>query len=113
MMKWMILTLLLCIVLAFSACVSTGGSYNPGVYTATAPGFGGNITVTLEVNSSKIVSINAEGPYETLGIGSVALDQLPKRMVSANSVAVDSLSGATYTCEGIIEAAKAALEQAK
>jgi len=115
-MGWMLLTMMLCAILMALSCATSGGaaaSYNPGTYTATAMGFGGNITVTIEVDSRKIISVRAEGPDETQGIGDLALDELPKRIQRANSVAVDSVSGATLTSEGILEAAAAALEKAK
>ena len=53
----------------------------------------------------------ADGPDETAGIGSKALETLPARMVETNSVAVDAVSGATVTSTAILNAAADALAQ--
>ena len=77
--------------------------------TGTAKGFGGNVTVTLTVENGVITAAKAEGADETPGVGTPALEQLPAAMVAGNTVNVDIVSGATFTSNGVIEAAKAAL----
>jgi len=86
--------------------------YVPGTYTATVKGFHGDVTVTVTVDEEKIVSITAEGPHETEGVGSRAIDQLPARIVEANSTKVDGISGATVTSNAIKRAVKEALQEA-
>ncbi len=81
-----------------------------GALTGTAEGFGGDVTVTVVMDGDKIVSVEANGPDETPGIGSNAIEQLPAKIVEANSADVDVVSGATYTSKAIIEAVKIALE---
>jgi fumarate reductase flavoprotein subunit len=81
-------------------------------YTGTAQGNGGTVTVTLMIADGTITNVKAEGPDETPGIGSKALEQLPGEMLASNSIEVDSISGATITSNAIMEAAAAALEQA-
>ena len=61
--------------------------------TATTQGFGGDVTVTVEVEDGEIVSVKAEGAGETQGVGSVAIDELPAAIVKAQSVAIDGISG--------------------
>ena len=77
--------------------------------TGTAKGFGGNVTVTLTIENGVITAAKAEGADETPGVGTPALEQLPAAMVAGNTVNVDTISGATWTSNGVIDAAKAAL----
>ena len=108
---------LFAIALALSGC-STGDKSSGGVsgtFTGTAVGMGGNsnpVTVTLTLTDSVITDVKAEGPGETEGIGSKAIDALPQEMIDSNSVNVDTVSGATITSKAIIEAATAALKEA-
>ena len=78
---------------------------------ATADGFGGAdaITVTVTLDNGKIKDVKAEGPKETEGIGSVALQKLPADMIAKNAVNVDVMTGATISSTGILKAAEAAL----
>ena len=77
--------------------------------TGTAKGFGGEVTVTLTIENGVITAAKAEGADETPGVGTPALEQLPAAMVAGNTVNVDVVAGATFTSNGVIEAAKAAL----
>ncbi len=77
--------------------------------TGTAKGFGGEVTVTLTLTDGVITEANAEGADETPGVGTPALEQLPAAMVAGNTVNVDVVAGATFTSNGVIDAAKAAL----
>ena len=77
--------------------------------TGTAKGFGGDVTVTLTIENGVITAAKAEGNDETPGVGTPALENLPAAMVAGNTVNVDAVAGATWTSNGVIEAAKAAL----
>ena len=77
--------------------------------TGTAKGFGGDVTVTLTIENGVITAAKAEGNDETPGVGTPALENLPAAMVAGNTVNVDAVAGATFTSNGVIEAAKAAL----
>jgi len=81
--------------------------------TATAAGYGGDISVTLAVEGGKLTDVVIKGANETQGIGTMAIEQMPQAMVNANSVKVDAVSGATRTSTGILKAAAAALAQMK
>ena len=67
--------------------------------TGKADGFGGPdaITVTITLEDGKIKDVKAEGPKETQGIGSVAIEKLPAEMVEKNSIKVDGMTGATFS----------------
>ncbi len=77
--------------------------------TGAAKGFGGDVTVTLTIDNGVITAAKAEGADETPGVGTPALEQLPAKMVEGNTVNVDVISGATFTSNAVIEAAKNAL----
>ena len=80
--------------------------------TATAKGFGGDVTVSVTVTDGVITEVTAEGASETEGIGSKAIDALPGQIVESNSINIDVMSGATFTSAAILEAAAAALTEA-
>ena len=78
--------------------------------TGSAQGYGGEVTVTVKVNGDDIVSVEAVGKDETNGVGSRAIDELPDKIVEADSTEVDSVSGATVTSEAIKQAVNNALD---
>ena len=95
--------------MTMAGCSSEGGSKT---YTATAKGFAGDVTVEVTVNGDKIEDVKATGENETDGIGSVALETLPKEIVEKQSVKIDVVATATMTSNAILEAATAALNEA-
>lgn len=87
-------------------------AYRDGVYTASAEGFGGPITVQVTILNNKIDSItivSAEGEtssYFTKArhvISTILDEQTPE---------VDAISGATYSSTGILNAVKSTLASA-
>ena len=83
-----------------------------GDFTATAKGFGGDVSVTLTLTDGAITGCTAEGKEETQGVGSVAIAKMPGAIAESGSIAVDGVSGATITSTAIKEAAAAALTAA-
>lgn len=80
-----------------------------GDFTATAKGFGGDVSVTLTLTDGAITGCTAEGKDETEGVGSQAIAKMPGAIAESGSIAVDGVSGATITSTAIKEAAAAAL----
>ena len=106
-MKKRIVSLILTVALLMSAaCSALADSYS-----ATSRGFGGDVTVTLTVEGDQLTDVKAEGADETAGIGSVALEELPRKMLEMNSVEVDGVTGATFTSDAVLAAAAQALSQ--
>ena len=83
-----------------------------GDFTATAKGFGGDVSVTLTLTDGAITGCTAEGKDETEGVGSQAIAKMPGEIAENGSIAVDGVSGATITSTAIKEAAAAALTAA-
>ncbi len=85
--------------------------YLDGIYTAEATGFEGQITVQVTVAEDKITDItilSAEDEEEYL---SQAKQVIPA-ILEGQSPNVDTVSGATYSSTGILNAVKLALEKA-
>ena len=75
----------------------------------SAEGFGGTITVTLTMKGDDIIKASIEGNDETPEVGGAALPELEKQLVEKDGYEIDGVSGATYTSEGVMNAAKDAL----
>ena len=81
------------------------------VYTGKATGMG-EVTAKVVVANGQIVCIDLIGENETPGIGSKAIEELPGKIVEAQSADVDGVAGATITSNAIKEAVKAAMAEA-
>ena len=103
--------------LSMAACTGGGSAEGgaSGTFTGEATGQGGPsnpVKVTLTLENGEIKDVQAEGPGETAGIGSKAIESMPGAIVASNSLDVDMVAGATVTSTAIIEAATAALAEA-
>ena len=81
-----------------------------GKVTATGVGQGieGDVVVQVTADATTLYDVQVLEQNETVGIGSVAVEQLPGAIVAANSIAVDGIASATVTSDAI----KTAVEQA-
>lgn len=77
--------------------------------TGSAEGFGGEVTVTLTTEDGKITACTLEGKDETPEIGGKALTELEQKVVDANGIEFDAVSGATVTSKAVKKAVAAAL----
>ncbi len=87
--------------------------YTAGTYSATAQGYGGDVTATVEASDSGIVSVSFTGENETPAIGGAALPQLAEAMTQAQSADVDGVTGATLTSTAAKTAAAEAIAAAQ
>lgn len=82
-------------------------------YSASAAGYGGDVTVEVTTTKDgKIGTLKVDAPMETPDIGGVAASRMAKTIVSKQSLAIDTISGATITCQAVLNAAETALKQA-
>lgn len=88
------------------------GRFVPGVYQGVGQGYGGEITVEVEVNAEDILSLSILSHSESRGVGELAFEQVPAEIIREGAPYVESVAGATLTSEGIMEAAADALKQA-
>ena len=91
----------------------TAAIYTPGTYMASAPGFGGEVVVTITVDETAILSATVEAAGETVGIGSVAAEKLAEEIMAKQSHQLDAVSGATRTSEAVKKACESCIAQAK
>ena len=92
------------------ACASSSGlKFNPGTYQGTAPGFGGDITMEVTVSSGAILSVKVISQSDTPEISKQAFERIPLAIMTGQTLAVDTVSGATLSSNGIIAATSAAL----
>ena len=82
-----------------------------GTGVGTAPGYGGDVTLTLTVENGVIVAVRVDAPGETPSFGLPAIARSRRTMLRKNSMDIDAISGATITCVAIKTAAQAAFDQ--
>lgn len=99
--------LLLC-----AGCGKSGDIYTAGVYTASAEGYSGPVTVEVEFDGSSILSVHVLSHSETVNISDRAIDEIPSQIVKAQTWDVDAVSSATFTSDAIREAVRDCLAQA-
>ena len=105
---------LLSLVCVFAMLLTTAGcGASEEKFSATGKGYGGDVTVTISVKDGKITKVDIVGDKETPGVGTNAIEQMPDKIVAANSYDVDVVSGATYSSKGIINASASAINSAK
>ena len=87
-------------------------AYRDGVYTASAQGFGGPITVQVTVQNDTITDISIlSHDGETTSYFARAR-KVVSEILTTGTPDVDSVSGATYSSTGILNAVKRALAKA-
>ena len=85
---------------------------NAGTYTGTGAGKNGDVKVAVTVNTDSIVNIEVQDNSETAGIADDAIETVPKEILDGQSLAVDTVSGATETSTAILTAVADAITQA-
>lgn len=114
MKKTKLLSVLLALVMAMSCTVGFAQpELQDGVFTGAAMGMGGELTVELTIDKGAMTDLKVTKHAETAGISDPALEQVPAAILEAQSVEVDSVSGATITSKAIMDATAAALAAAQ
>ncbi len=78
--------------------------------TGKADGFKSLIEVEVTLDGDKIANVEVTGHDETNGIGTLAVEQIPGAMITANSADVDVVATATVTSNAIMAAVKNAID---
>ena len=102
-------SLILALLMCFTMAVTGMADYSAGTYTGTAAGRNGDITVEVILSDDAIESVTVTAHQETPGISDAALVSVPAAIVEKQSLAVDTVAGATITSAAIIDAVEAAL----
>ncbi len=82
-------------------------------FIGVGTGMGGELTVKVTMDGEKIKSVEILSQNETKGISDPAIEKIPSAIVEAQSVEVDTVSGATTTSKAIIQAVTDALSKVK
>lgn len=85
--------------------------FTPGTYEGVAEGYHGDIVLKVTVDENKILKIESEHT-ETEGLGDNAVESLTQEAIEKTSLALDTVSGATYSSKGFLAALEAALVKA-
>ena len=107
-----LLSLILCMALMLPSALSLAAGYTPGAYTATVPARNGDLTVETVFDEGSIVSVAVTAHQETPGIADPAISLIPERIVAGQTLAVDSVAGATITADAIVAAVTDCVVQA-
>ncbi|MFC6164901.1 FAD-binding protein [Lactiplantibacillus dongliensis] len=86
----------------------------PNQYLGTSDnGIGGQVVVRITYADETLKQVEVVRQSESEDVGQVAIEQLPAKMVAANSYDVDVISGASTSSRAVKSAVKNALEKAK
>lgn len=97
--------------LVFLMAVSTVGcSSKEVVFEGSSKGYGGEVVAKVTFSGDKIKSIEVTGDGETEGIGSLAIEELPAKIVEAGNTDIDVKTGATVTSNAIFAAVNKAID---
>jgi len=86
--------------------------FKAGTYEATVAGHNGDMTVEVVVSDSEILEVNILDHMESPSISDAAIERIPVAIVDEQSLAVDTISGATVSSKAIINGASEALKLA-
>ncbi len=124
-MKAVVLLLAAAMVLSMAGCEQVKGStkgpavsaaavtpMKPGVYKQTVKGMNDGLVVEVTLSASRIEAVKVVGNNETPGISEGAITTLPGKIIEAQSIAVDTVTGATNTSKGILAAVAQAISAA-
>ncbi len=87
-------------------------SFQAGTYKASANGIHDPVTLEVTFSKDRIEAVKVVDQHETLGIGSMAVEVLPGRIVQAQSPKVDAVTGASITSAAIRNAVADCVKQA-
>lgn len=86
--------------------------FHDGLWRGSAQGYGGTITVEVRIEKGEIISIDPiEHAGEDVAYWDMATAVLPQ-LVESQGAKADTVSGATFSSSGIINATVEALQQA-
>ncbi len=86
--------------------------FTPGTYTGSGKGYGGQVQARVTFSETGITDIRVGQQRETAHVGDVAFQTLPARIIAANGLGVDAVTGATMSSFGLKEAVLDAADQA-
>ena len=107
-----LVALVLSIMMLLTACPVLAAGYTAGTYTAEATGNNGPVKVAVTVSADAILEVVVTEHVETPGLSDKPISDIPAAIVEHQSLAIDTIAGATRTSVAILAAVEAALVQA-
>ncbi len=87
-------------------------AYTAGAYTASGSGNNGQVKVEVTFAEGAIESVKVLEHAETAGLSDPAIERIPQAIVEKQSLAVDTVAGATNTSKAILQAVEDCVVQA-
>ena len=87
-------------------------SFTPGTYTGSGKGYGGQVQARVTFSETGITDIRVGQQRETAHVGDAAFPILGPKLMEANGLGVDAVTGATMSSFGLKAAVLSAAEQA-
>ena len=84
-----------------------------GTYTGSAMGYSGKVNITLTIKDGKITEVTNTNSDTRSFFNKAWRSIQPKILEKQSTEGIDTVSGATFSSMGILDASKMALEQAK
>lgn len=88
------------------------GAYIAGSYGVEVDGHGGPVKVEVTFTEEEITDIKIVSQSETEGLGDAALEKVKEQILKGQSLAVDTVSGATISSNAMIIAVEEAVKKA-
>lgn len=88
---------------------TTSGTFTDGTYTGSGQGYRGTTNVTVTVSGGKITDVTVDSYQDDDQFFNRAKSTIISEVVDAQSVNVDTVSGATFSSQGLLEAIANAL----
>lgn len=110
--------LALLMVLSVSACSTndksddTAAMFTAGTYACSAKGNNGDVELEVTFSDNAIDAINVTAQAETAGLGDTAIENVIAEILENQTLAVDTVTGATNSSNAVINAVKDCVTQA-
>ncbi|MPW25655.1 flavocytochrome c [Alkalibaculum sp. M08DMB] len=113
-MKKLLTLMLITTLISLVGCSTTTkeNSYTADTYTGTGIGMKGPILMDVTFSEDSITNITVNSSLETAYLADPAFENIPKAIIENQSLDIDTITGATMTSNGIINAVSDAVNQA-
>jgi len=101
--------LVLLVIVSSCAILNSSLSDEGDIYTGTGQGYRGQITVQVWLNANQITDVVIIDSAEDRFVGEAAMEELAELVLTYNSIDIDTISGATISSRGFLEAVENAI----
>ncbi|WP_208559007.1 flavocytochrome c [Marinilactibacillus kalidii] len=87
-------------------------TFVPGTYEVTTQGYHGTLPMKVTLSNERIEEIDIDSSGETEGIATVVFERIPQQIVEGQTLNVDAISGASLTCNGVLDGVAKVIKKA-